>query len=224
LCRHRYTWQERFFEGKATEHLIGPGIRPEHLNDDRLGRVLDQLYLVGLTRLFVSIALKAAAQFGVATNTLHLDSSSFHVHGEYEPDALGLSVVVEKTASVDGELQQENVAKPISAELVLLGYKRQQSPERGFRFLKDPLFFTNSVFVKSPERVEALAKRLRRSFAFVMGLCLLVYSLGQRALRSCLVKAGETLKNQLGQPTQRPTLRPCVSVFPGCTFTPCCWS
>jgi hypothetical protein len=40
-----------------------------------------------------------------------------------------------------------------------------------------------------------------------MGLCLLVYSLGQRALRSCLVKAGETLKNQLGQPTQRPTLR-----------------
>jgi transposase len=87
----------------------------------------------------------------------------------------------------------------LSAELVLLEYKRQQSPERGFRFLKDPLFFTNSVFVKSPERVEAIA--------FVMGLCLLVYSLGQRALRSCLVKAGETLKNQLGQPTQRPTLR-----------------
>jgi len=36
---------ERFFEGKATEHLIGPGVRPEHLNDDRLGRVLDQLYI-----------------------------------------------------------------------------------------------------------------------------------------------------------------------------------
>lgn len=65
---------ERLFEGKATEHLIGAGIRPEHLNDDRLGRVLDQLYLAGLTRLFVSIALKAATQFGVVTNTLHLDS------------------------------------------------------------------------------------------------------------------------------------------------------
>ena len=24
-----------FFEGKATEHLIGVGIQPEHLNDDR---------------------------------------------------------------------------------------------------------------------------------------------------------------------------------------------
>ena len=30
-----------FFVGKPTEHLLGPGILPEHLNDDRLGRVLD---------------------------------------------------------------------------------------------------------------------------------------------------------------------------------------
>src|SRR5215204_562171 len=34
---------EEFFSGKATEHLIGPGVKPEHLNDDRLGRVLDKL-------------------------------------------------------------------------------------------------------------------------------------------------------------------------------------
>jgi transposase len=30
-------------------------VRPEHLNDDRLGRVLDGLYLSGLSALFVSI-------------------------------------------------------------------------------------------------------------------------------------------------------------------------
>jgi hypothetical protein len=29
--------------------------------------------------------------------------------------------------------------------------------ERGFRFLKDPLFFTGSAFLKRPERVMALA-------------------------------------------------------------------
>jgi len=34
---------EKFFVGKATEHLLGR-VRPEHLNDDRLGRVLDKLY------------------------------------------------------------------------------------------------------------------------------------------------------------------------------------
>ena len=33
---------EEFFVGKATSHLIGKGILPEHLNDDRLGRALDK--------------------------------------------------------------------------------------------------------------------------------------------------------------------------------------
>ncbi len=42
---------------------------------------------------------------------------------------------------------------------------------------------------------------------FVMGLCLLVYNLGQRQLRHALVEADQTLHNQLGQPTERPTLR-----------------
>jgi len=47
-----------------------------------------------------------------------------------------------------------------------------------FPLLKDPLFFTSSVFLNSTERVAALA--------MVMGLCLLVYNLGQRALRQAL--------------------------------------
>jgi transposase len=56
---------EKFFVGKATEHLLGEGIRPEHLNDDRLGRVLDKLYAKGLTELFVTVALSAARRYGV---------------------------------------------------------------------------------------------------------------------------------------------------------------
>jgi len=31
---------------------------------------------------------------------------------------------------------------------ILIAYKKQQSCERGFRFLKDPLFFADSLFVK----------------------------------------------------------------------------
>lgn len=74
---------EKFFVGKATEHLLGEGIRPEHLNDDRLGRVLDKLYEAGLTEVFVTVALCAARKFGVKMDSLHLDSSSFHVDGNY---------------------------------------------------------------------------------------------------------------------------------------------
>jgi transposase len=33
----------QFFQGKATEQLLGAGIKPEHLNDDRLGNVLDEV-------------------------------------------------------------------------------------------------------------------------------------------------------------------------------------
>lgn len=40
----------KFFTGKATEHLLGEGICPEHLNDDCLGRVLDKLFEAGLTK------------------------------------------------------------------------------------------------------------------------------------------------------------------------------
>jgi len=73
-----------FFQGKACEHLLGEGIRPEHLNDDKLGRVLDKLFDYGLTSLFVELSLAAARREGVATGRVHLDSSSFRVHGSYE--------------------------------------------------------------------------------------------------------------------------------------------
>ncbi len=55
-----------------------------------------------------------------------------------------------------------------SSDDILTKYKEQQAPERSFGFLKDPLFFADSVFLKSPERIETMA--------MLMGLCLLVYS------------------------------------------------
>lgn len=78
-------------------------------------------------------------------------------------------------------------------------YKAQQSCERGFGFLKDPLFFTDSIFIKSPERIEALA--------MIMGLCLLVYTLAQRQIRAALSASKSTIKNQLGKAIDNPTLR-----------------
>ena len=47
----------QFFKDKATEHLIGKGILPEHLNDDRIGRIMDKLYEKGLSPLFLIIAI-----------------------------------------------------------------------------------------------------------------------------------------------------------------------
>lgn len=41
-----------FFEGKPVEHLLGAGITAPHLNDDRLGRVLAQVFEYGTTVFF----------------------------------------------------------------------------------------------------------------------------------------------------------------------------
>ena len=41
----------------------------------------------------------------------------------------------------------------------------------------------------------------------VLGLCLRVYSLGQRALRQALKRGSQTIQNQLAKPTATPTLR-----------------
>ncbi|QDZ41056.1 IS1634 family transposase [Euhalothece natronophila Z-M001] len=429
----------KFFEGKPTEHLIGEGIQAEHLNDDRLGRVLDKLYLTGLEDIFLSIALKAVQKFSIGAESIHLDSSSLSVEGEYEntlieeakvevnseegekrnppqqiqitygysrdkrPDlkqfmvdligsgdgdiplflrtgsgnesdqkifpeifkqfrnqvnfdslmvadralytaenlkqmqdlkwltrvpfrlkpaqALARQIKSSQMSSsslegyrysihqrtsggieqrwlvveseerkesdqkrllkkiekerLEGEKQlrqlsrqtyacvpdaikavkklekkfkyhqisqietreennnhrkqarvkvqadlEENLAliqeekqlagrfllatnvldeAELSPNQMLIEYKEQQSTERGFRFLKDPMFLADSIFIKSPERIQAMV--------LILGLCLLIYNLGQRELRSALVRRGEMVKNQLGKETNSPTLR-----------------
>lgn len=86
----------QFFEGKAVEHLLGEGIQAKHLNDSRIGRVLDQLYMYGLSGLFAQIELKASQTFGVDGTRTHVDESSFSVQGAYvseDSEALSLSII-----------------------------------------------------------------------------------------------------------------------------------
>ena len=90
-------------------------------------------------------------------------------------------------------------ADDLSDEEVIVAYKAQSQVEGGFRFLKDPLFFVSSLFVKKPSRIQGLL--------MVMTLALLVYSVAQRRLRQELARQQESLPNQINQPTQRPTLR-----------------
>ena len=85
--------------------------------------------------------------------------------------------------------------------------KDQGGVERGFRFLKDPLFLASSVFVKKPERIMALS--------FIMVLCLLVYRLAEFRLRSRLAETQQTISDQVQKPTARPTMRWVFQCFEG---------
>jgi transposase len=102
------------------------------------------------------------------------------------------------------ELDEEQ----LPAETILTAYKSQgASVERGFRFLKDPMFFASSLFLENPERIMALL--------MVMCLSLLVYALAERALRTQLAQRDESIPNQVGKPTQRPTMRRIFQMFEG---------
>ncbi|HLP42602.1 MAG TPA: IS1634 family transposase [Fibrobacteria bacterium] len=93
------------------------------------------------------------------------------------------------------------------ASRMLSEYKEQQEVERGFRFLKDPWFMVDSVFLKAPRRIEALM--------MVMTLCLLVYNLAQYRIRDRLKATGATLPNQLDKEVRNPTLRWIFQIMEG---------
>jgi transposase len=96
----------------------------------------------------------------------------------------------------------------LSPQAMLSQYKAQAvSVERGFRFLKDPLFFADSLFLKNPGRIMALI--------MIMVLALLVYSLAERKLRLQLAETGQSVPNQVGKETQTPTMRWIFQVFEG---------
>ena len=79
---------------------------------------------------------------------------------------------------------------------VLRAYKEQHGIEQNFGFLKDPLI-VNSLFLKKPERIEALG--------LVLLLALLLWRLIERTLRVHVETTGSTLTGWDKKETQKPT-------------------
>lgn len=127
--------------------------------------------------------------------------------GEVREDAEALqSALITKGKFVlaTSELDRQGLTDEALIEL----YKSQNTTvERGFRFLKDPLFFASGLFVKKPERVMALL--------MVMGLCLLIYAACEQIVRGGLARGEETLPDQRGKPTSTPTMRRVFQIFEG---------
>lgn len=92
-------------------------------------------------------------------------------------------------------------------ELMEAYLKQQQKVERGFRFLKDPLFMASTVFLKSAQRIMALA--------MIMTLSLLVYSALEHRIRESLKAHQQTFPDQKGHPTDHPTARWVFQFFTG---------
>ncbi len=118
------------------------------------------------------------------------------------PGAVDLEV---KKRSLFIVATNELSSEKLSDQEAFENYKGQKHVEKGFRFLKDPLFFASSLFLKKPERIVSLT--------MVMCLSLLVYSIGERKLRQLLKEQGKTIRNQVKKATQLPTMRWIFQLF-----------
>jgi transposase len=89
---------------------------------------------------------------------------------------------------------------------VLRAYKEQHGIEQNYGFLKDPLI-VNSVFLKKPERIEALG--------LVLLLALLLWRLVERTLRMHVETTGQPLTGWDKKATQKPTAFMLMTKFAG---------
>ncbi len=71
---------------KPVDVLIDPDLTADDFNDDTQGRRLDDDYAAGVIEVFFHVAAHALQTYGIRSRFMHLDSSSFHLHGAYDPD------------------------------------------------------------------------------------------------------------------------------------------
>lgn len=142
------------------------------------------------------------------------EHNKYATKGKPKKDAEVKEILYQLTAEIESDSEKLNIlneqkscfvigtnipSEQLSDIEVIKSYKNQSTVESGFRFLKEPMFFVSSLFLKKPSRIQGLL--------MVMSLALLIYSIAQRILRKQLEIQNETIPNQINQPTARPTLR-----------------
>jgi transposase len=152
----------QFFENKAVEQLLGKGIKVEHLNDDKIGRVMDKLFCEGLSEIFVDIVLKAIKKYQISTKQAHLDASSMCLSGQYknQPERL------------ENNPELESIPQPIQ---IVKGYSRDHRPDLK-QFVINlicsndgdiPLYFEGGDGNQSDKaKFTAIAKRFKKQVQF----------------------------------------------------------
>ena len=106
----------QFFETVDVKTLFGESFDRTLLNDDAFGRLLDALYDYGVSELFLEFTGEALKKLYGKTEFIHLDSTSFHLHGEHYSDGV--------TA-----LTMENITGRKMPAEPLRGYSRDAHPE-----------------------------------------------------------------------------------------------
>jgi transposase len=133
------------------------------------------------------------------------EKSDWYIGGTLVDD----TTAIEAAAMTKGMfvIATNELDKSILSDSELLAVYKDQgvSVERGFRFLKDPMFYAESLYLKKPERIMALI--------MIMTLSLLIYALAEKRVRKALADNRETIWDQKNRLTARPTIRWVCMIF-----------
>lgn len=144
-----------FYADTPTARLLGAGIRPDHLNDDTLGRALDTLYEPEVTGLYALVAAEAGRRLGLKVTVGHLDITRFHVNGadNSADDPVAEVVPIPSGYSRDHRPDLKQVMLPLLVE-----------PRAGILLLMKPLAGNSSDTVELAALRETHLQQLRTDY------------------------------------------------------------
>jgi len=132
-----------------------------------------------------------------ADGTRKIAATTYHLSVEIRPDEAAVQHAQLKSGCfvlLSNTVQEGPEA--VGSRDLLFAYKDQGYVERNFGFLKDAAI-VNSLFLKSPERIEALG--------LILVLSLLVWRLIERTMRLSLKQTDSTITGWDKKQTSRPT-------------------
>lgn len=107
FANHTLYLMPEFFADKPVERLIGEGITADDLNQNLFGRNLDLVHDFDVTQFYMRLSAHTVKQLDLPCLGTHIDTTSFHVDGDYN----------------SGQDAQEGVVK------ITQGYSRDHRPD-----------------------------------------------------------------------------------------------
>ena len=132
-----------FFSNKPVQRLFDKDITAEDLNENTLGKALDEIAKFGPTDLFARTAFGIALEHNLIGTSAHLDSTTISMEGEYESQSIETSLVTNSdnssvvTAGIpptsNGITENAIKAKPQEVEIkIVYGFAKQRSDLKQF--------------------------------------------------------------------------------------------
>lgn len=99
---------EEWAEAAGADLMLGIDI--EHVNDDRIGRALDEIF-EHRHSILACLAMRAADEFGIPLDELHFDPTHIQFYGEYKNSGPRETFDDDDEMRIDGRLQPAHITK-----------------------------------------------------------------------------------------------------------------